>query len=57
MTALRAQYYERDLNEGDTFEASVEHAELLERVGSAERETKPKSNTYNRRDMRAKATD
>ncbi len=57
MTALRAQYYDRDLNVGDTFEASAEHAELLERAGSAERETKSKSNTYNRRDMRAKTTD
>lgn len=59
MIALRKQYYGRDLEIGDHFEAEEKHAPLLERVGAAKRETpegprEEKRGRYERRDMRAK---
>jgi hypothetical protein len=57
MVALRQMYYDRDLGEGEPFEATPEHAALLARVGSARVvEESPKSapKKYERRDMRAK---
>ena len=50
-------YYDRDLETGEEFDATPDHAALLARVGSAKRvdeAAKAEAKKYDRRDMRAK---
>lgn len=57
MVTLRQMYYDRDLETGEEFDATPDHAALLARVGSAKRvdeAAKAEAKKYDRRDMRAK---